>query len=70
MTQTIDLDISGMSCENCVGFATEALEGVEGVQKVQVDLQKAQAHIEADADVKIADLQAALEEAGYSGQPA
>ncbi|HOX03056.1 MAG TPA: cation-translocating P-type ATPase [Candidatus Paceibacterota bacterium] len=34
-----DLEIGGMTCQNCVRHATEALERVPGVESAQVDLE-------------------------------
>ena len=58
------LQISGMTCNNCVRHATGALLAVLGVHSAEVDLADGSAHVEHD-DVDPALLVAALEEEGY-----
>ena len=43
MTETLKLQLSGMSCGSCVGRAEKALAGVDGVQDVSVNLASATA---------------------------
>jgi copper chaperone len=57
------LSVDGMSCEHCEQTVAEALEGVAGVTGVSVDLDGGRATVEGDAAV--ADLVAAVEDAGY-----
>lgn len=61
MSETITVE--GMSCEHCEQTVEEALQGVEGVADASVDREAATATVEGDADV--AELVAAVEDAGY-----
>ena len=40
MTQSIQLNVSGMTCMSCVGRVTDALESLEGSNDVIVNLEK------------------------------
>jgi copper chaperone CopZ len=64
MIQTIG--VTGMTCQNCVRHVTEALGELPGVRSAQVDLASGTARLETDREVPPAELQAALDEAGYS----
>ncbi len=65
--ETTTFEISGMTCENCVRFVTEALENVPGVQDAKVSLAQKSAVVEHnDADVD--EMIAAVEEEGYEAQ--
>lgn len=64
--QSIELKVSGMSCEACVEHVTRALQNVRGVQAVQVNLPGT-ARVEGE-DLDVAALVAAVEEEGYSAQ--
>lgn len=65
--ETTTLEISGMTCENCVRFVTEALENVFGVHSARVSLAEKSAVVEHnDADVE--EMMAAVEEEGYQAQ--
>ena len=57
------VSIEGMTCNNCVAHVTKALSGVAGVTKVKVDLKKARAELESEAED--AALRAAVTNAGY-----
>ena len=61
------LKIEGMSCQNCVRHATEALEKVQGVESAQVTLEPGQAVVEHTEQVSVQQLTDALEEEGYVG---
>ncbi|MFB6166144.1 MAG: heavy-metal-associated domain-containing protein [Haloarculaceae archaeon] len=60
---TIELQVSGMSCEHCEQSVAEALEGVDGVESATADEAAGTATVEGDADVDA--LVAAVEDAGY-----
>jgi copper chaperone len=62
---TITVSISGMSCENCVGHARQALETLAGVDSVEVSLAANQATLQTSGDVNDQDIRAALDEEGY-----
>lgn len=64
MATTIELDITGMTCDHCVRSVTNALKDVPGVTDAVVSLEKKQATVTADA-VDIQALLDAVEEEGY-----
>ena len=64
MAQTIELSITGMTCDHCVNSVTGALKDVEGVQDAVVSLDEKRATVTAES-VDIAALIAAVEEEGY-----
>jgi copper chaperone CopZ len=68
-TTTIHLEVSGMTCGNCVKHVTEALESVAGVKRVQVDLEKHEATVAAKADTDVGSMLKAVEAAGYQATP-
>lgn len=69
MTETT-LDVTGMSCGNCVKHVTEALRGVPGVTAAQVDLAGKLAVVVHDAAAApVTALVAAVEAAGYEAAP-
>lgn len=63
MNQTIN--VTGMTCQNCVRHVSQALGALPGVRSVSVDLQSASAEIETDRELTASELRAALDEAGY-----
>ncbi|CAZ95223.1 heavy metal translocating P-type ATPase [Zobellia galactanivorans] len=56
--------IHGMSCNGCRAHVEQTLSNVEGVAKVSVDLKKAEAVVEMDDQLSLADLQVAMEKDG------
>jgi len=65
-----ELKISGMTCATCAVTIEKSLQGVEGVAKAEVNLGRESARVEFDPSrVKAADLQKAVEEAGYQVVP-
>ena len=64
----IELKVTGMNCQHCVGAVTDALAGVVGVTRVTlVELGSGRALIEGDAAPET--LAAAVEAAGYGAEP-
>ena len=59
------LKVEGMMCMHCVAHVKEALEGVKGVKSVNVSLDKGEAVVELDKDIKDKALIKAVEKAGY-----
>ena len=59
------LKIDGMMCMHCVAHVKEALEGIKGVKSVEVSLDKGEATIELDKEVKDKVFVKAIEKAGY-----
>ncbi len=64
MSNTVELEITGMTCDHCVARTAKALEAVPGVASAQVTLKPGGAVVtgEAAADALVA----AVKEAGYS----
>lgn len=61
--------VSGMTCASCVARVESALSGVPGVVSVSVNLASEKATVEYTDDVRIADLQKAVRDAGYELGP-
>ncbi|GLY68173.1 heavy-metal-associated domain-containing protein [Amycolatopsis taiwanensis] len=57
--------VRGMSCGHCAGFVTEEIERIAGVTAVAVDVETGAVMVTSDRDLGIADVRAAVEEAGY-----
>jgi copper chaperone CopZ len=57
--------VSGMVCEYCAGFVTEEIEHVAGVIAVAVNIDSGAVTLTSDRDLDIADVRAAVEEAGH-----
>jgi len=67
--ETIQLKVTGMMCEACVGHVQKALRAVPGVQEVTVDLKAAGATVRHEKS-DVAAMIAAIEEEGYTAQSA
>ena len=68
-TQTITIDVAGMTCGHCVRSVQEELRAVPGVTDVHVDLVSggtSQVTITADKPISDEDVAAAIDEAGYT----
>jgi Cu+-exporting ATPase len=65
-----ELQVSGMTCQNCVRHAREALEQVPGVRSAVVSLPDEHASVrwQPDAPTNVPALLESLEEAGYPGR--
>ena len=63
--QTIELDVQGMSCSNCVKHVTQALQAVSGVDAVAVDLASGHVKVTTSAPVTSAALIASLKDEDY-----
>ncbi|MFM6973786.1 MAG: heavy metal translocating P-type ATPase [Agromyces sp.] len=63
-SQTIDLDISGMTCSSCVNHVTRSLQSIEGVQ-ANVNLATERASVVAPPTVQVEQLIQAVRDAGY-----
>ncbi len=61
----LTLGIEGMSCASCVARVEKALQQVPGVTAVAVNLATESARVEADEDVSLSALHAAVVGAGY-----
>lgn len=63
--KTIELDITGMTCDHCVRSVTNALKDVPGVADAVVSLESKSATVTAEA-VDLQELLDAVEEEGYA----
>jgi copper chaperone len=64
MSQTIELNVTGMTCDHCVRSVTNALQDVPGVQSASVSLESNSAEVSGDG-IDTAALVAAVAEEGY-----
>jgi len=61
------LKVTGMSCNHCVRAVTEALSELKSAANVLVSLEEERATLDFDpALVTVADMQAAIVEAGFA----
>ena len=58
--------VSGMHCSHCVGSVTEEVSALSGVIDVKVDLGSGQLIVISDAEIPFENIEAAVDEAGYS----
>jgi len=58
--------IEGMHCAHCVANVKKALSEVDGVERVEVDLKKGTAKIEAEEGVAASEVSDAIEDVGFS----
>jgi copper chaperone CopZ len=65
MSKVIDLKIEGMTCGHCEMSVTKELSKLAGAQDVKVSSQSGTATLSVDESVDQAEIQAAVEEAGY-----
>lgn len=70
MSRQVELEIAGMSCDNCVRHVKEALLAVRGVQSASVDLKEGLATVQIEPRVITEHLIEAVEEAGYQARVA
>ena len=66
MSVTHEYVVSGMHCNHCVHSVTEELSAVSGVTDVKVDLGSGQLIVISDAEIPFENIEAAVDEAGYS----
>jgi copper chaperone CopZ len=57
--------VSGMVCEHCAGFVTDELQLVDGVAEVAVDVDAGSVTLTSARALDVAEVRAAVEEAGY-----
>ncbi|MFI6068581.1 heavy-metal-associated domain-containing protein [Micromonospora sp. NPDC051227] len=57
--------VIGMACGHCAGFVAEEIERIPGVTAVAVDVERDTATVTSDRPLDIAEVRAAVEEAGY-----
>ncbi len=69
MSESIDLDIEGMTCAACVARVEKVLGRVPGVASAQVNLATARARVASAGALDLAALEAAVARAGYHAHP-
>lgn len=57
--------VAGMHCGHCVASVTEEVSAVDGVTDVAVDLPTGKVTVISSKDLDVADVRAAVQEAGY-----
>jgi copper chaperone len=65
MSKTIELRIEGMTCGHCEMSVTKELSKLPGAQDVKVSSATGTATLSVDESVDDAQVEAAVEEAGY-----
>jgi Cu+-exporting ATPase len=67
MSAQVELKVDGMTCQSCVRGVTRKLSSVAGVSRAAVDLASGKATVEYDdAQAKVQDLVAAVQQIGYN----
>jgi copper chaperone len=62
---TATYTVAGMTCGHCVNSVKEEVGQVEGVSAVEVDLESGRVTVSSAAPLDVAQVRAAVEEAGY-----
>lgn len=65
MSNVIELNVTGMTCDHCVHAVTNALQDVAGVTKAIVSLDDKSAKVEVEGEADVSAMIAAIEEEGY-----
>jgi len=65
MSSTATYTVTGMTCGHCVNSVKEEVGQVAGVREVDVDLATGRVTVTSDAPLDVAQVRAAVEEAGY-----
>ena len=66
MSTSSTYTVTGVTCGHCVSSVTEEVRTIAAVQDVQVDLASGQLTVTSSGPVDLAQVRAAVEEAGYS----
>lgn len=66
MTVTQHYVVAGMTCTHCVSSVTEEVGALIGVTDVNVDLASGSLTVTSDAEIDFAEIEAAVDEAGYT----
>lgn len=59
------IKVAGMTCQHCVNSVTEEVSGLSGVISVNIDLASGNVEIESESNLATADLESAVQDAGY-----
>ena len=71
MTETCELTVSGMHCQNCGLLIDDVLEDLTGVTRASTDVRRASTRVEYDpSQVDIDAMAEALAAVGYTATPA
>lgn len=66
---TIDLTVTGLTCNHCVMTVSRAVAGVAGVSGVNVDLVangESTVHVQSEDGIDVQAVETAVESAGYT----
>jgi copper chaperone len=66
MTVTQHYVVAGMTCAHCVSSVTEEVSALVGVTDVAVDLPSGSLTVTSDAEIDFSEIEAAVDEAGYT----
>ena len=66
MSVTREYVVSGMHCQHCAGSVSEEVSAVSGVTDVNVDLDSGRLVVISNAEISFENIEAAVDEAGYS----
>jgi copper chaperone len=66
MSVTTEYVVSGMHCQHCVTSVTEEVSTIPGVTDVRVHLDTGELVVTSDTDIFFSDIEAAIDEAGYT----
>jgi copper chaperone len=66
MSVTHEYLVSGMHCNHCASSVTDEVSAVSGVTDVKVDLGSGQLTVISEAEIPFDNIEAAVDEAGYS----
>ena len=66
MSVTTEYVVSGMHCQHCISSVTEEVSAISGVTDVRVDLNTGELVVTSDTDLFFSDIEAAIDEAGYT----
>ena len=66
MSTTSTYVVTGMTCSHCVHAVTEEVSALDGVTDVRVVLDGGVLTIVSDSDIPFADIERAVDEAGYT----
>ncbi len=69
MSTTTKINVEGMSCGHCVSSVTNEVRKLDGVTGVDVDLAAGTVQITSETPLDEADVNAAIDEAGFEVTP-
>ncbi len=59
------INVLGMTCDHCINAVTDELTKISGVTEVKIDLDSGEVDITSTGELELAQIAAAIEEAGY-----